>query len=120
MIMFIIDIEIIDTRSWIVISFQNISNYNIPISKDVMDKLNEEDDFNYTRLKYCSEIASKREDEKGIRKIIFKHDLGENWSVYHKTILESICHDILSVPIKILTTFPTFMIEYDEESTIYA
>ncbi|MGN6346197.1 MAG: hypothetical protein ACTHME_00690 [Candidatus Nitrosocosmicus sp.] len=72
------------------------------------------------RMKYCSDIASKREDNKGIRKIIFKHDLGENWSLYHKTILESICHDILSVPIKILTTDSTFMIEYDEENTIYA
>ncbi|MGN6349253.1 MAG: hypothetical protein ACTHLL_05855 [Candidatus Nitrosocosmicus sp.] len=50
----------------------------------------------------------------------FKHDLGENWSLYHKTILESICHDILSVPIKILTTDSTFMIEYDEENTMYA
>ncbi|MGN6614569.1 MAG: hypothetical protein ACTHKC_05975 [Candidatus Nitrosocosmicus sp.] len=58
--------------------------------------------------------------QKGIRKIIFKHDLGENWSLYHKTILESICHDILSVPIKILTTDSTFMIEYDEENTMYA
>ncbi|MGN6615045.1 MAG: hypothetical protein ACTHKC_08385 [Candidatus Nitrosocosmicus sp.] len=72
------------------------------------------------RMKYCSEIASKRGDNKSIRKIIFKHDLGENWSLYHKTILESICHDILSVPIKILTTDSTFMIEYDEENTIYA
>jgi hypothetical protein len=28
-------------------------------------------------------------------KVIFKHDLGENWSIYHKIVLEYIIHEIL-------------------------
>lgn len=55
------------------------------------------------RMKHCSEISEKNEDN-GTSKIIFKHELGENWSLYHKVILESICHDFLSIPIKVDTT----------------
>ena len=62
------------------------------------------------RMKNCTEIYDKK-NEDGNRKIIFKHDLGEKWSLYHKTILESICHDILSVPIKISTTNSTLAID---------
>jgi hypothetical protein len=31
---------------------------------------------------------------------IVKHDLGYNWSLYHKTVLELIFHDVLEKPIK--------------------
>lgn len=32
---------------------------------------------------------------------IIKHELGKNWSLYHKTVLELIFHDIFHKPIKI-------------------
>lgn len=32
---------------------------------------------------------------------IVKHDLGDNWSLYHKTVLELIFHDVFQKPIKI-------------------
>lgn len=34
---------------------------------------------------------------------IVKHDLGENWSLYHKTVMEIIFRDALQVPIKVET-----------------
>lgn len=69
------------------------------------------------RMKFCSNISDKREDN-GNRKIIFKHDLGEKWSLYHRYILESICHDILSVPIKFYTTNSTIAIDTEYDSTL--
>ena len=63
------------------------------------------------RMKYSSEISEKN-NSNGIRKIIFKHDLGDNWSLYHKTIFESICTEILSVPIKVDITSSTIRLEF--------
>jgi hypothetical protein len=63
------------------------------------------------RMKHCSEISDKKDEDKGNRIIIFKHELGENWSLYHKTILESICHDILSIPIKVDITSSTVKLD---------
>jgi len=34
---------------------------------------------------------------------IIKHDLGENWSLYHRTVLEIIFRDILAKPITVET-----------------
>lgn len=34
---------------------------------------------------------------------IVKHDLGENWSLYHKTVLEIIFRDVLKKPITVET-----------------
>lgn len=58
------------------------------------------------RMKYCSEISEKRDNDEN-RNIIFKHELGENWSLYHKTIIESICRDILSMSVKVDITNST-------------
>jgi hypothetical protein len=62
------------------------------------------------RMRHCSEISEKHIDNNQC-KIIFKHELGENWSLYHKTILESICHDCLSKPIDISITGSTLVID---------
>jgi hypothetical protein len=43
--------------------------------------------------------------ENGTYTCIMKHDLGENWSLYHKTILELIFKDILNKPINISILF---------------
>jgi hypothetical protein len=62
------------------------------------------------RMKHCSDVSDKKDND-GSRKIIFRHELGENWSLHHKTIIESICHDILSVPIKINITNSTITLD---------
>ncbi len=49
------------------------------------------------RMEHCSEVNYSIEDTstKPQIKIIFKHELGENWSVYNKIIIEHIIHEIL-------------------------
>ena len=61
------------------------------------------------RMRHCSEISDKPIDNNQC-KIIFKHELGENWSLFHKTILEAICHEYLSEPIEINITRSTVVI----------
>lgn len=48
-----------------------------------------------TRLEYCSKINYAVGDNGHQMRMIFKHDLGENWSIYHKIIIEHILHEIL-------------------------
>jgi hypothetical protein len=46
-------------------------------------------------MEYCSELNYTIERNSHQVKIIFKHDLGENWSIYHKIITEYIFYEIL-------------------------
>jgi hypothetical protein len=52
-----------------------------------------------TRMQHCSAVNYWVEDNyNNISpqiKVIFKHDLGENWSLYHKIIIEHIFYEIL-------------------------
>ena len=49
-----------------------------------------------TRMEYCSKVNCVMEDNYNPQiKIIFKHDLGENWSIYHKIVLDYIFYHIL-------------------------
>ena len=48
-----------------------------------------------TMMEHCSEVNCAIENNSPLIKIIFKHDLGQNWSIYHKIILDYIFHDIL-------------------------
>jgi hypothetical protein len=48
-----------------------------------------------TRMEYCSEVNYAIENNSHLIRIIFKHDLGENWSIYHKIIAEYIFNEIL-------------------------
>jgi hypothetical protein len=52
-----------------------------------------------TRMEYSSKVNCTIEDSISYInpqiKIIFKHDLGENWSIYHKIIFERIFYEIL-------------------------
>ena len=61
-----------------------------------------------TRMKTCSEISDTVEDD-GSHTYILKHDLGENWSLYHKTILELIFTDFLQKPIDAFMTDSTLV-----------
>jgi len=50
-------------------------------------------------MEHCSElnyVIEKNSITPQI-KIIFKHDMGENWSIYHKIILEYIFNEILGM-----------------------
>jgi hypothetical protein len=47
---------------------------------------------------------SHRLEDDGVHVCIMKHDLGEKWSLYHKTVLETISNDILQKPIDIATS----------------
>lgn len=63
------------------------------------------------RMKHSSiEISHNVEDK--IHCYVFKHELGENWSLYHKTILELIFHEILNEPISIETTKTTITLKF--------
>jgi hypothetical protein len=64
-----------------------------------------------SRMKSCSEIASTNEN--GISTFILKHELGENWSLYHKTVVESIFNDFLHKPIHISITGSTMVMNLE-------
>ncbi len=48
-----------------------------------------------TSMEHCCEVNYAIENNSPLIKIIFKHDLGQNWSIYHKIILDYIFHEIL-------------------------
>lgn len=64
-----------------------------------------------SRMKNCSEITSTKEN--GIRTYILKHDLGENWSLYHKTIVESIFTEFLQKPVYTSMTGSTLVVKFE-------
>jgi hypothetical protein len=68
-----------------------------------------------SRMKNCSEISETNvggESSENPHTYIIKHDLGENWSLYHKALLESIFNDMLASPIHIGTTGSTLALRY--------
>ena len=64
-----------------------------------------------SRMKNCSEITSTKEN--GVRTYIFKHDLGENWSLYHKRIVESIFTEFLHHPLHTSMTGSTIVFKFE-------
>jgi hypothetical protein len=70
-----------------------------------------------SRMKNCSQITENKENYS--KTYILKHDLGENWSLYHKTVLDSIFTDYLQTPIQINYTDSTiiFAVEDKEMNT---
>jgi hypothetical protein len=70
-----------------------------------------------TRMKTSSiEISHQRlGDTYGVHSYMIKHDLGKNWSIYHKTIFEYILQDVLQKPMKNVLVTPTmFGFEFEE------
>lgn len=45
---------------------------------------------------------------------VMKHDLGYNWSVYHKTLLELIFNEIFHKRIEVTMTNATLMLQFEE------
>lgn len=64
-----------------------------------------------TRLEHCSEVNYVIENNGANPQIkaIFKHDLGENWSIYHKLVLDYIFYEIGKYTVGIEAT-PTTLI----------
>jgi hypothetical protein len=70
-----------------------------------------------TRMKTSSiEISHQRlGDTNGVHSYMIKHDLGKNWSIYHKTIFEYILQGVLQKPMKNVLVTPTmFGFEFEE------
>ncbi|MGH9975376.1 MAG: hypothetical protein ACRD8Z_06010 [Nitrososphaeraceae archaeon] len=73
-----------------------------------------------TRMKTASvEISHQRlyDDDSNIstHSYIIRHDFGRNWSVFHKTIFESILQEMLNKPLKIISVTPTMLsFSFDE------
>ena len=78
-------------------------------------------DWFETRMKTASvEISHQRlfEDENNnirTHSYIIRQDFGRNWSVFHKTILESILQEMLNKPLKNISVTPTMLsFSFDE------
>jgi hypothetical protein len=71
-----------------------------------------------TRMKTASvEFSHHRLDDNGNKthSYIVKHDLGKNWSVFHKTIFESIHEEMLNKPLKNVSVSATmFSFSFEE------
>jgi len=52
--------------------------------------------------------------ENDAQKYIMKHDLGKNWSLYHKTIVESIFDEFLKKKVDVKYTKNMISIEFTE------
>lgn len=59
-------------------------------------------------------INVKTGEDGGVQRFVIKHDLGYKWSLYHRTIVESIFYGILHKPINITTTDSTLILEPEE------
>jgi hypothetical protein len=51
------------------------------------------------RMKNCSVLSETKENGRNSRKFILKHQLGYKWSLFHKTVLESVSREISDMPI---------------------
>lgn len=89
--------------------------YNIALFMKGKSKLDVDSFISWflSRMKNCSEITENKE---GYNKTyILKHDLGENWSLYHKTVLDSIFTDCLQTPIQISITDSTIVFTVNDK-----
>ena len=65
-------------------------------------------------MKNSSASITSRSTSRGVTCYVIKHDMGENWSIYHKAIMEAIFRDFLHKRIKIGMTESTLTIEFEE------
>lgn len=85
--------------------------YNIALFMKGKSKLDVDSFISWflSRMKNCSEITENKET------YILKHELGENWSLYHETVLDSIFTDYLQTPIQISITDSTIVFTVDDK-----
>jgi hypothetical protein len=64
-----------------------------------------------TRMELCSNVNYAMENNSQQIRMIFKHDLGENWSIYHKIVIEDILYEILGESINVgIDVSPTTLV----------
>lgn len=92
--------------------------YNIALFMKGQGKLDVESFVSWflSRMKNCSEIIENKEN--CTNTYIIKHDLGENWSLYHKTVLESIFTEYLQKPIQTNMTNSALIFTFDNNKKI--
>jgi hypothetical protein len=64
-------------------------------------------------MKNSSAIVTSKDNRDGHKTVIIKHDMGENWSLYHKTVVESIFNE-MQKPIRIVATESTLILEVED------
>ncbi|MDQ4012251.1 MAG: type II toxin-antitoxin system HicB family antitoxin [Thermoproteota archaeon] len=89
--------------------------YNIALFMKGKSKLDVDSFISWflSRMKNCTEITENKENYSKI--YILKHDLGENWSLYHKTVLDSIFMDYLQTPLQTSITDSTIVFTVDDK-----
>ena len=89
--------------------------YNIALFMKGKSKLDVDSFISWflSRMKNCTEITENKENYN--KTYILKHDLGENWSLYHKTVLDSIFMDYLQTPIQTSITDSTIVFAVDDK-----
>lgn len=68
-----------------------------------------------SRMKNSSEIMENKEN--GTSTYIIKHDIGMNWSLYHKTVVESIFMENLQKPVQTSMTDSTLTFTFENNET---
>lgn len=66
------------------------------------------------RMKSSSIEFSRNRLANGTNTYVMRHDLGYNWSLYHKTLLELIFNEVLQKRIDVKITSTTIMLSFDE------
>ena len=66
------------------------------------------------RMKSSSIEFSRNRLANGTNTYVMRHDLGYNWSLYHKTLLELIFNEVLQKRIDVKITPTTIMLSFDE------
>ncbi|MGH9963718.1 MAG: hypothetical protein ACRD5E_02665 [Nitrososphaeraceae archaeon] len=67
-------------------------------------------DWFLSRMKNSSASVASKSNSDGVQSYVIKHDMGENWSLYHKTVVESIFNE-MQKPIHIGATESTLTLE---------
>ena len=70
-------------------------------------------DWFLSRMKNSSASVVLKSASNGPKVYVIKHDMGENWSLYHKTIMEAIFSDTLQKPIHVTMTESTLTLEFE-------
>jgi hypothetical protein len=66
------------------------------------------------RMKSSSIEFSRNRLANGTNTYVMRHDLGYNWSLYHKTLLELIFNEVLQKRIDVKITPTTIILSFDE------
>ena len=70
-------------------------------------------DWFISRMKNSSASVVSKSAGSSPKVYVIKHDMGENWSLYHKTIMEAVFSNILQKPIQVSMTESTLTLEFE-------